>query len=105
MRNARRLARRCSRARKCSGRSSWATTTNGGCSPTKSTTDWPTPWRRRSRNWRIARRLHKEGKAEAAEAFSRGLALVRGALAETRRLIADLRSPAPEISRPANGRE
>ncbi len=49
-------------------------------------------------------RLHKEGKAEAAEAFSRGLALVRGALAETRRLIADLRSPSPETPRPANGR-
>ncbi len=40
-----------------------------------------------------SRRLHQEGKAEAAEAFHRGLALVRNAREETRRLIGSLRSP------------
>jgi signal transduction histidine kinase len=49
-------------------------------------------------------RLHKEGKAESAEAFSRGVALVHGALTEARRLIAELRSPAPETMRPAHDR-
>ncbi len=41
-----------------------------------------------------SRRLHQEGKAEAAAAFHRGLALVRSAREETRRLIGSLRSPA-----------
>lgn len=40
-----------------------------------------------------SQRLHHQGKAEAAEAFRRGLAVVRDTLEETRRLIGRLRSP------------
>jgi signal transduction histidine kinase len=43
-----------------------------------------------------SRRLHQEGKTEAAEAFRRGLALVRDALEETLRLSGSLRSPPAE---------